>query len=265
MLNSPAAIDIGLRERMGATAVAAAQAVGYQNAGTVEFIVNPTTLDHYFLEMNTRLQVEHPITELVSGLDLVHWQIRIADGEMLSLRQADIKQRGHAIECRLYAEDPANGFLPATGQLLRFIQPKGPGIRVDTGVTSGDEITIHYDPLVAKLIAYAENRPSAIARMQTALRETVLLGITSNGQFLQDVLSEAEFQSGQIYTTWIEERFDHWKPPQCGLPPEVLVAAALTTFQDRRSTNYRSGSDRAQPGDDPYSPWTIANAYRVGQ
>ena len=198
LLNSPAAIDIGLRERMGATAVAAAQAVGYQNAGTVEFIVNPTTLDHYFLEMNTRLQVEHPITELVSGLDLVHWQIRIADGEVLSLRQADIKQRGHAIECRLYAEDPANGFLPATGQLLRFIQPKGPGIRVDTGVTSGDEITIHYDPLVAKLIAYAENRPSAIARMQTALRETVLLGITSNGQFLQDVLSEAEFQSGQI-------------------------------------------------------------------
>ena len=188
---------------MGATAIAAAQAVGYRNAGTVEFIVDPDSLEYYFLEMNTRLQVEHPITEQVSGLDLVQWQIRVAEGEPLSIAQAEIGQRGHAIECRLYAEDPANGFLPATGPLLRFIQPKGPGIRVDTGVTSGDEISIHYDPLIAKVIAYAENRQAAITRMQNALRETVLLGIISNWQFLQDVLSDPDFQSGAFSTTWV--------------------------------------------------------------
>ena len=265
LLNSSKAIKAGLREKMGATAVAAAQAVHYRNAGTVEFIVDPDSLEYYFLEMNTRLQVEHPITEQVSGLDLVQWQIRIAEGEPLSIVQSVIGQRGHAIECRLYAEDPANGFLPTTGPLLRFIQPKGPGIRVDTGVTSGDEITIHYDPLIAKLIAYAENRQIAITRMQNALRETVLLGIISNWQFLQDVLSDQDFQSGDFYTTWIEEHFADWHPPQCGLPPEVLVAAALTTFQNHQITAAGSRSGHTPTSADPYSPWVVANAFRIGE
>jgi len=265
LLDSPAAVQTGLRERMGAAAVAAARAVGYQNAGTVEFIVDPGTLNFYFLEMNTRLQVEHPITEQVSGLDLVQWQIRIAEGRALSISQAEIGQRGHAIECRLYAEDPASGFLPATGPLLRFIQPRGPGIRVDSGVTSGDEISIHYDPLIAKLIAYAEDRQTAITRMQNALRETVLLGITTNWQFLQDVLSDPAFRAGQFYTTWVEERFANWQPPECGIPPEVLVAAALTTFQQGGQIALSHQSDLASANADPYNPWTVSNAFRIGE
>ncbi len=265
LLDSPAAKAIGLRQQMSTAAVAAAQAVNYQNAGTIEFIVDPDTLSFYFLEMNTRLQVEHPITELVTGLDLVQWQIKIAEGERLSFSQSEISQRGHAIECRLYAEDPENGFLPATGPLLRFIQPQGPGIRVDTGVTSGDEMTIHYDPLIAKLIAYAETRQAAITRMQNALRETVLLGIRTNWQFLQDVLSEPDYQASRVYTTWIEERFDNWHPPQCGLPPEVLVAAALTTFQHSGQPQNNFRTDLTGKHKDPYSPWVNANEYRVGE
>jgi acetyl/propionyl-CoA carboxylase alpha subunit len=134
---------------------------------------------------------------MVTGLDLVQWQIRIAAGERLGYRQDDLRQRGHAIECRLYAEDPAAGFLPATGPLLRFIEPRGPGVRVDSGFTSGDEITIHYDPLIAKVSVLAENRAAAIHKMQTAMRETVLLGVPTNWQFLIDVLSHPDFQEGR--------------------------------------------------------------------
>lgn len=253
-------LDADLRSRMGTAAVAAARAVGYQNAGTIEFIVDPDTRQFYFLEMNTRLQVEHPITELVAGLDLVQWQIRIAAGETLPFRQADIRQRGHAIECRLYAEDPANNFLPATGRLLRFVEPKGPGIRVDSGFTSGDTISIHYDPLIAKIITFAEDRPAALRRMRAALRDTVLLGLTHNGAFLQDVLSTPEFQQGIFHTTWVEEYFGDWQPPQCALPPEVLVAAALTHFQTMPVGEHSS----SVAGGDLYSPWGSANGFRPG-
>ena len=256
-------LDAGLRRAMGAAAVTAAQSVGYQNAGTVEFIVDPQRRAFYFLEMNTRLQVEHPVTELVTGLDLVQWQIRIAAGERLPFTQEQLSQRGHAIECRLYAEDPAGGFLPATGPLLRFIEPRGPGVRLDTGFTNGDDISIHYDPLIAKLVAFAEDRPSAIRRLQAALRETVILGVTTNWQFLQDILAEPDFQDGRVYTTWIEERFGDWRAPQCDIPPEVLVAAALTQFQTS-SGGPIVASNRAT-GCDPYSPWRIANGYRLSE
>jgi acetyl-CoA carboxylase biotin carboxylase subunit len=251
-------LDESMRERMGQAAVAAAQAVGYQNAGTVEFIVDPAERTFYFLEMNTRLQVEHPVTELLTGLDLVHWQLRIAGGEALDLRQADIRARGHAIECRLYAEDPANGFLPSSGRLLRFVEPKGPGIRVDTGYTGGGEVSTHYDPLIAKVIAWAEDRPGAIQRMASALRETVLLGIAHNGRFLQDVLAAGDVQRGELSTTWIERNFQDWQPPDCGRPPEILAAAALTHFQARPTP------DGTAP-DDPYSPWKIPSGFRVGE
>ncbi|MHB0965098.1 MAG: acetyl-CoA carboxylase biotin carboxylase subunit [Bellilinea sp.] len=245
-----------LRAEMGAAAVAAARSVGYTHAGTVEFIVDPQTGDFFFLEMNTRLQVEHPVTEWTVGIDLVQWQIRIAAGEPLPFKKSDLFQRGHAIECRLYAEDPANNFLPATGPLLTFVEPSGPGVRVDSGYTNGDQITIHYDPLIAKVIAWGENRPAAIRRMTAALRETVLLGVTYNGQFLQDVLAEPQFTAGEVYTTWVEEHFNGWQPPQCGLPPEVLVAAALAQLTPQSAT----------PGEhDPYSPWRTPNSYRVGQ
>lgn len=240
-------LDSAMRDAMSAAAVAAARSVGYQNAGTIEFIVDPHTREFFFLEMNTRLQVEHPVTEQVVGLDLVQWQIRVAAGERLPFAQSDLRQNGHAIECRLYAEDPANNFLPATGPLLRFVEPRGPGVRVDSGVTGGDHITIHYDPLVAKITTWAEDRPAALRRMQSALRETILLGLTNNNQFLQDVLADTDFQSGDIYTTWVEEHFGDWQPPQCDLPVEILVAAALAK---RPAAPTAPTAAR-----DPYSPW----------
>lgn len=257
-------LNEALRKKMGAAAVAAAQAVGYQNAGTIEFIVDPETRSFYFLEMNTRLQVEHPITELVAGLDIVQWQIRIASGETLPFKQEELSQRGHAIECRLYAEDPTNNFLPATGTLLRFIEPKGPGVRVDSGVSSGDVITIYYDPLIAKVITYAEDRTAVIQKMRSALKDTVILGVTTNLQFLQDVLAHQDFQSGHVYTTWVEGKFEDWQPPECELPAEVLIAAAMVQFQPDSAAPAKDnnvGSFR----EDPYSPWQVSNNYRIGE
>src|SRR5688572_18463026 len=183
-----------LRAQMGEAAVKAAQAVGYYNAGTVEFLFDPDTLQFYFLEMNTRLQVEHPVTELTTGLDLVQWQIRVAAGERFPYSQEELTQYGHAIECRVYAEDPANGFLPSTGKLLQFIEPRGPGVRVDSGFTAGSQVAHFYDPLLAKLIVHAENRETAIQRMQAALKEFIVHGVITNIDFLQAVLSHPDFQ-----------------------------------------------------------------------
>jgi acetyl/propionyl-CoA carboxylase alpha subunit len=157
--------------------VAAAKAIGYTNAGTVEFIVAPDN-SFYFLEVNTRLQVEHPITELVTGVDLVRWQLLVSQGEALPLSQEQLSQRGHAIECRIYAEDPATGFLPATGTLHHVQWPQGPTIRVDAGVETGSEVGIHYDPMLAKLIVWGETRAVALKTMDRALQETILLGVT---------------------------------------------------------------------------------------
>jgi len=256
-----------LRQEMGFAAVNAARAVGYTNAGTIEFIVDPHRQGFYFLEMNTRLQVEHPVTELVTGLDLVQWQIRIATGEPLPFEQTDLSQRGHAIECRLYAEDPANNFLPASGRLLRFVEPTGPGIRLDSGFTSGDWIHIFYDPLIAKLITWGEDRPAAIHRMQFALDQTVLLGLTHNIQFLQELLHEPDFWDGKVYTTWVEENFEGWQPPQCDLPPEILIAAALTQFQVDPSASPQANTSQgaAERAGDAYSPWAVSSGYRVGE
>src|SRR5512133_1387395 len=197
-----------LREEMGKAAVAAAKAVNYYNAGTIEFIVDPDTLKFYFLEMNTRLQVEHPVTELVTGLDLVHWQIRVASGERFPFDQSHFTQRGHAIECRIYAEDPANGFLPSTGKLLQYIEPEGPGIRVDSGFTVGSEVTHFYDPLLAKLIVHAEDRASAIQRMQAALKEFIVHGVVTNIDFLQSVLAHPDFAHGKVTTRWVEQNLE---------------------------------------------------------
>ncbi len=245
-----------LRAKMGEAAVAAANAVGYYNAGTVEFIVDPDTLNFYFLEMNTRLQVEHPITELVVGLDLVHWQIRVAAGEHFPFTQSHFIQRGHAIECRLYAEDPASGFLPSTGKLLQFIEPRGPGIRVDSGFTAGNEVTHFYDPLLAKLIVYAEDRGSAIQRMQAALKDFIVHGVVTNIDFLQAVLSHPDFQNGEVTTRWVETSFN-WVPP-AEPSVEALVAAALAdlTIGNRQSSITNSNEV------DQYSPWKTSNGFR---
>jgi acetyl/propionyl-CoA carboxylase alpha subunit len=245
-----------LRGQMGAAALAAAKAVGYYNAGTVEFIVDPEGHDFYFLEMNTRLQVEHPVTELVAGIDLVQWQIRVAAGERFPFTQAHFTQRGHAIECRIYAEDPANGFLPSTGRLLQFVEPRGPGIRVDSGFRAGDTVTHFYDPMLAKLIVHAEDRPAAIQRMQAALRGFVVHGVITNIDFLQAVLSHPDFEKGQVTTRWAETNFD-WRPPD-EPSVEALVAASLYEMAIPASRSQVSGSGEV----DPYSPWKNPNGFR---
>ena len=248
---------------MGQAAVAAAKAVGYYNAGTVEFILDPDTLNFYFLEMNTRLQVEHPITELVTGIDLVHWQIRIAAGEPFPFPQSHFTQRGHAIECRVYAEDPDNGFLPSTDRLLQFIEPRGPGIRVDSGFTVGDEVTHFYDPLLAKLIVHAENRDVATQRMQAALRDFIVHGVITNIDFLQAVLSHPDFANGEVTTRWVEDNLESdslLSKMQERIPPLHIIAAALAelTITNRKSEVV----NRNEP--DPYSPWKAGSGFRIG-
>jgi acetyl/propionyl-CoA carboxylase alpha subunit len=251
-------LDDTLRKRMGEAAVEAARAVKYTNAGTVEFIVTAAG-EFYFLEMNTRLQVEHPVTEWVTGLDLVKLQFTIAAGEALPLAQGEVSQRGHAIECSLYAEDPRQGFLPATGTLLRFIPPEGPGIRVDSGVQSGDEISIHYDPLIAKIIVHAQDRVSAIRRMQAALENTILLGIDSNLDFLRALLRHPRFLAGTVETRFVDDHLDELLPPRPDLPDAALIVAAL--HDSATMINMNAPSTEA----DLYNPWSRPDRFRLGQ
>lgn len=243
------------RARMGAAAVKAASAVGYVNAGTVEFIATPDG-EFYFLEMNTRLQVEHPVTEMVIGLDLVKLQFSVAAGAALPFTQTQVKQRGHAIECRLYAEDPNNGFLPAIGPLSVFVPPEGPGIRVDSGVSSGDEITIHYDPMLAKIIVHDATREAAIRRMDAALRQTVILGTTTNLRFLRALINHPLFQSGEVDTGFIEQHLDELVVPHESLPDEALIAAALADMQATRDNHKGLTAD--------FDPWSQSDGFRIG-
>jgi acetyl/propionyl-CoA carboxylase alpha subunit len=199
-------IDEDLRNRMGELAVKAAQAVDYVNAGTIEFLVDKDK-NYYFLEMNTRLQVEHPVTEMVTGVDIVSEQIRIARGRQLSYKQEDIRFSGHAIECRINAEDPYNDFLPSTGRITHSLLPTGPGIRVDTGVYPGFEVTPFYDPLIAKLIVWGETRGQAILRMRRALEEYRIVGVRTNIPFHQTMMDSHRFMAGQYDTRFVEERF----------------------------------------------------------
>lgn len=254
-----------LRRRMGEAAVNAARAVGYTSAGTLEFLVDEAG-NFYFLEMNTRLQVEHPITELVTGIDLVKAQLRIAAGEPLPFRQEELSQRGHALECRLYAEDPAAGFLPSTGLLHAWREPVGPGIRVDAGVTAGDAVTVYYDPMLAKISVLAEERTSAIAKMLWALRHFVILGdLTTNLPFLCDVLNHPRFQAGQTTTDFVETAFAAWQPAHAMPPDHVLIAAALAEFLSNGETvRQDTMRDTLPQGADPYSPWRAGNGFRIG-
>jgi acetyl-CoA carboxylase biotin carboxylase subunit len=204
---SPLLTDI-LRRRISAAAVAVAQAAGYRNAGTVEFLVEASRADadapFYFLEMNTRLQVEHPVTEEITGLDLVRAQLIVAAGQPLPWAQHDLSQRGHAIEARVYAEDPSNGFIPQAGRLAEYIEPRAPGVRVDSGVAAGSEIPVHYDPMIAKVIATAESRSLAIARLSAALKAFAVRGVRTNLQFLIRVLALQEFHDGRLDTSFLD-------------------------------------------------------------
>ena len=185
-----------LRRRMGEAAVAIVKSAGYVNAGTVEFLLDSETGQFYYLEMNTRLQVEHPITEQVLGLDLVEWQVRIASGEELILRQDDIHARGHAVECRIYAEDPYNNFVPSVGTLVKWLPPSGPGLRLDSGVAQGQEVSTFYDPMLAKLIAWGPDRASSLQRMDLALSQFPVLGLVTNIPFLRQVIRRPGFLEG---------------------------------------------------------------------
>ena len=225
-----------LRERMGQAAVAAAEAVDYVGAGTVEFLLAEDG-SFYFLEMNTRIQVEHPVTEMVTGVDLVREQLRIANGEAMSVNALNI--RGHSIEVRLYAEDATNNFLPAIGPLAVFRPPTGPGIRLDTGVREGDEVTPHYDPMLAKLIVFAPTRQEALQRMRRALDEFVVLGTTTNIGFLRDLCDVSEIISGDTYTSMIDDLYPNgyqFKPRKEDLDVALMTAAVAETTGMHRTT-----------------------------
>ena len=212
------------REAMGLAAVQAAEAIAYRGAGTVEFLHKDG--EFYFLEMNTRLQVEHPVTELITGLDLVQWQIRIARGESLDFRQQDVSFSGHAIECRITSEDPDHGFLPATGRIDHFEVPSGPGVRWDGGIRAGSDIGLHYDPLLGKLIVHAGSRPAAIARMKRALGELVIHGVETSVPFHLRVMDEHDFGEGDLTIAYIEEHPELLQPSD-GEVRLVALAAAL--------------------------------------
>ncbi|MGV3524705.1 MAG: acetyl-CoA carboxylase biotin carboxylase subunit [Candidatus Sericytochromatia bacterium] len=216
-----------LRERMGAAAVTLGKALAYVGAGTVEFVLDVAQQAFYFLEVNTRLQVEHPVTEAVSGLDLVQWQLRIAQGEALSLEQTDVFQRGHAIECRICAESPEQQFQPATGAVLTWRPPTQSWARLDGGIARGTEVGVHYDSLLAKLIVWGETRAQALARMRAALAETVLLGVPSNLVFLQHLLAQAEVQKGDMHTRFVEAELAPLPPLSEATQAELAVVATL--------------------------------------
>ena len=250
-----------LRRRMGETARKALQVAEYNNAGTVEFLLDRNK-KFYFLEVNARLQVEHPVTELTTGIDLVQQQIRIAAGEKLSLRQEDLVQRGHAIECRIYAEDPSRNFLPSSGKVLYLREPRGPGVRHDGGIYSGWEVPIYYDPILAKLIVWAETRDSACARMAAALDDYVILGISTTIPFLKDVISHPRFLEGATTTAFIKNHFENWREkegPADGLTL-ALAAAALDELSPSRKVGKAAGLEK-----EVYSPWQMLGRWKIGE
>jgi len=247
-----------LRKKMGNAAVAAAKAVGYSNAGTVEFMVDGN-LNFYFMEMNTRLQVEHPITEMTTGIDLAKWQIRIADGNKLTLNQSDLIQRGHAIECRIYAEDPLNGFLPSIGKLEKVQEPTGPNIRNDTGIFTDLEITSYYDPMLAKLVTYAENRKECINKMIWALSRYIVMGVTTNISFLKTVLEHEEFKKGNTTTHFIDNYFKDLTEAKDGLPIDAIIALAIYDSMHSKKQEIVRYKEA-----DPHSPWKHVGRWRVG-
>jgi acetyl-CoA carboxylase biotin carboxylase subunit len=231
-----------LRAQMGEAALKIARAAGYTNAGTCEFLVDADR-NFYFLEMNTRLQVEHPVTELATGLDLVHWQLRIASGEPLTLCQDDIAWRGSAIECRIYAEDPDNGFLPSPGRITFLEQPSGPGIRLDSGVYQGFNVPLDYDPMLAKLIAWAPSRDAAIARMRRALSEYVVEGIRTNIAWFDEILSDPDFVAGRMSTDLLD-RFERVKREAPDIETEA-VAALVAALQVPKPHPASTGGKRS--------------------
>ena len=241
------AVTPELRERMGDTAVRMAKAAGYVNAGTCEFLLAADG-NFYFLEMNTRLQVEHPVTELVYGIDLVYWQLRVAAGEKLPFDQSALQPRGWAIECRITSEDMSSGFLPSTGRVEYLHLPSGPGVRWDGGIETGSEIGLHYDPMLAKLIVWGRTRDHAIARMRRALLELTIHGIETSRDFHLRVMADPEFQRGDISIQWLEQRLPSLTSEKPPADHEKLIALAATLLAERdRSRPIRAKAQGSEP------------------
>ena len=246
-------LDEDLRQRMGEAAVAAARAVDYVGAGTVEFIVSDAG-EFFFMEMNTRLQVEHPVTEMVTGVDLVAWQLAVAAGEPLPAEADRLEQNGHAIETRIYAENPDQDFLPSVGRVTRFDTPDADGVRIDSGIVAGDTITIHYDPMVAKLCVHASDRPAAIRRLRTALAQTMVAGPTTNLALLRRIAAHPAFAAGAIDTRYIDTHLDELLAPDDEPPRDRMMAAAARILLDRE----RETRHMAQP-----SPWDRTDGWQA--
>lgn len=252
------ALDDKLREKMGEVAKQVIKVSGYNNAGTVEFLLDQNK-NFYFLEVNARLQVEHPITELVTGVDLVKQQIKIASGEKLSLVQKDIKQRGHAIECRIYAEDPENNFFPSSGKILFMKEPRGPGIRHDCGIYSGFEVSVYYDPILSKVITWGETREDARKRMILALSNYIILGIKTPIEFLAAVMNHPEFIKGNTQTSFIDKNMFDWKEKkgEKRFTNEALIAAAI-------SSQTKTTSKKVLVKEKMLSPWLTVGKWSLG-
>jgi 3-methylcrotonyl-CoA carboxylase alpha subunit len=247
-----------LRKRMGDAAVTAARAVHYSGAGTIEFLLDARG-DFYFMEMNTRLQVEHPVTEFITGLDLVEWQLRVAAGEPLPDAWADLRINGHAIEARLYAEDPAHDFLPSTGRLAHLVMPEpSPHVRIDSGVRTDDTISVHYDPMIAKLIVWDRDRPSAVRRLRAALGQTAIAGVTSNAGFLAELCGLADFETANLDTGFIG-RNETVLLREPALDNSITAMAALGLLLARKADAQRQAAVSA----DPHSPWAAPNGFRL--
>jgi acetyl-CoA carboxylase biotin carboxylase subunit len=244
-----------MRTAMGEAAVRIARAANYHNAGTIEFLVDDQR-NFYFLEMNTRLQVEHPVTELVTGLDLVRWQVEIAAGARLPATQYQIEWRGAAIECRVYAEDPDNQFFPSPGRILRLTEPAGPGVRVDSGVYPGWTVPLDYDPMLAKLVVWAGTRADATARMRRAIAEYRVSGIRTNLSFFDRILADPEFTSAALDTAFLDRFFSRQGPSS---PPDPLSLALAAAVVSRRTESPQNGTSAAAAG----SPWLLAGRDQV--
>jgi acetyl-CoA carboxylase biotin carboxylase subunit len=252
------ALSPELRKKMGEDALRVAKAAGYSNAGTVEFLLDPQG-NYYFLEVNTRVQVEHPVTELTTGVDLVKAQIRIASGEKLWIKPEDLRQQGHAIECRIYAEDPENSFLPSAGKILFLREPFGPGIRNDSGIYSGFTVPVYYDPILSKLLVWAGERNEAIRRMEIALSEYIILGIKTNVAFLRDVIVHPEFASGKTYTDFLGHHFSEYRGKSDRrkfMTPALVAASLIPTGKAASEAVYRR--------EESLTPWQTLGSWRVG-
>ncbi|BBB31725.1 acetyl-CoA carboxylase, biotin carboxylase subunit [Thermotomaculum hydrothermale] len=249
-------IDEEMRRKMGETAVKAAKAVGYYNAGTVEFLVDKYK-NFYFLEMNTRLQVEHPVTEWVTGIDLVEYQIRVAAGERLDIKQEDVKLKGHAIECRIYAEDPEKNFMPSPGKIERLLTPSGPGVRDDSGVFEGAEVSLYYDPMISKLTVFHRNRDMAIKRMLRALDEYVVAGIKTNIDFHKKVLTHPDFVKGKYDTTFIDNNIDSLLERDDKDRDVAIIAALIEYYSKEDKPSKKPVNKSSRWKDYAKNCWTI--------